>query len=90
MAIVNKEIKIASELSDVLVLVEELIVDVKAGKDIGAIVSENLPLLIAAIGGADQIPVELKADMKVALETVGLHVGSLAAALLAPAPSGAV
>lgn len=82
MAVEKKEIEYAKELGDVMVLVVELVKDIKAGKDVGAITSENLPHLINAIQGADQIPAEAKASREVALQTMGLHTGELAGVLI--------
>lgn len=84
MAIEKKEVEYTKELDDAMVLIVELIKDIKAGKEPGMIAAENLPNLMSAIGGADQIGGEVSASMSVALQTVGYRTGELAAALIAP------
>jgi len=80
MALVKKEVEIAKEADDVLALVVELVKDLKAGKDIAAIGAENLPLLLQAVAGLDQVGAEL-ADKQAVATTVSLRVAELVAAL---------
>lgn len=90
MAIQKKEVEYAKEIGDVMVLIVELVKDVKAKKAMSELMSENLPHLINAIGGVDQVPAEIAEHKVVALQTVGLHIGELAAAILAEAPAAPV
>ncbi|TXG77621.1 hypothetical protein E6Q11_02510 [Candidatus Dojkabacteria bacterium] len=83
MGIEKKEVEYAKELDDVLVLMIELAKDIKAGKDVALIASENLPGLMAAFSGADQIAAELKANPAVVSQTVGMRMGELAGVFLA-------
>lgn len=78
MAIEQKQVEYAKEVDDVLVLLVELVKDVKAKKDLGAIAAENLPNLMAAITGADQVGAEVQANKAVVLQTVGHRLGDLA------------
>lgn len=82
MAIENKQVQIAKEIDDVLLLLVEVAKDIKAGKDAAAIAAENLPNLINAIGGIDQAKAELEANKAVVMQTVGMRVGELASALV--------
>lgn len=86
MAIEKKEVSYAKELDDCMVLVVELIKDIKAKKGVSELMSENLGNLIAAIGGIDQVAGELESNKEVALETIGFRVGELSNALLAKSP----
>jgi hypothetical protein len=89
MAIETKQIEYAKETGDVMVAVIELVKDIKAGKSLAELGAENLTNLIAAVSGADQIPAEATHRAAI-LQTIGLHTGQLADALLpsaaAPAP----
>ncbi len=86
MAIVKKEIDYAKELGDCMVLVVELVKDIKAKKSLSEIAGENLANLIAAIDGIDGASAEMKDHKEAAIATLGFHVGELAGALMAPAP----
>lgn len=77
-----KQVQIAKELDDVLSLVVELVKDLKAKKGIAELASENLPGLMAAMSGIDQVGDELKLNRKEAVQTVALKVSELVEALL--------
>jgi hypothetical protein len=77
----KKEIEFAKELDDVLVLVIELIKDIKAKKSAAQIGTENIPLLMTAIGNIDQLPEEAK-NKPVVLSTIGYRAGELAASFV--------
>lgn len=81
MGIQQKQIDYAKEVDDVLVLVVELVKDIKAKKDMAALAAENLPNLMNAIGGLDQVGDEFK-NKQVVLSTVGYRVGELSGALI--------
>ncbi len=83
MAVQKKEVEYSKEIDDVLVLVVELVKDIKAKKGAAELAAENLANLMNAVGGADQIPAEAKASLAVALQTAGYRSGELVAALLA-------
>jgi hypothetical protein len=80
MGIETKQIEFTKEIDDALVLVVELVKDIKAGKGAAEIAAENLPNLMNAIGSADQIPEEAKSGI-VTAQTVGYRMGELVAAL---------
>ena len=82
MAIEKKEIQYAKELDDVMSLVVNLVADIKAKKDVSAIASENLPLLVKAIEGINAIPQEYAGDKKAFFETVGIGLGGLVGVLI--------
>lgn len=82
MALAKKEVEYAKEVDDVLVLVVELVKDLKAGKDVAAVGMENLPLLLQAVSGLEQVGEELTHKQAVAM-TVSLRVGDLVAAFTA-------
>lgn len=78
----SKPVEYAKELDDALALVVELIKDIKAKKSAAEIASENIPLLMNALSGADQISDELKANKVAAFNAVSLRIGELVSALL--------
>ena len=78
----KREVEYAKEVDDVLKLVVELVADLRAKKSISDVAAENLPGLMEALNGMDQVDDELKESRKVVLETVGYRVGSLTDAVL--------
>jgi hypothetical protein len=82
MGLEKREIQITKEIDDAMALVCELAKDIKEGKDISAITSENLPLLVNAINGIDQVDDEMKMHRKEAIQTILLRAGDLADAFL--------
>ena len=60
--LIKKEVEVPKEASEVLDLVVELVADIKAGKDAGAITGENIPGLMKAIDGFEKIADEVKHD----------------------------
>ena len=82
--IVDKQVKTAKELDDVLVLVLGVVRAAKAGKKPQEIASAEVGALIAAISGAENIPAEYAENPGVALATAGARLGELVAILIAP------
>lgn len=82
MAIVKKEIDYAKELGDVGVLLEGLIRDIRAKKDAGQIAAGNLQKLIDVIQGVELLDDEVRENRRVALQTLGLHLGDIVDAVL--------
>ena len=70
----NKEVKIAKQLDEVMVLVEQLVETIKNKGDYSAL----LPALIDAVSNVDEIPVEFKADMFACIDTVLLSATKIA------------
>lgn len=64
MATVKKELEVGKELSEVIDAVADLLEDILAKKEIGLIAAENLPSLMTAVDGYDQLAVELKGDKR--------------------------
>lgn len=60
MNLVKKELEVPKELNDVAVLIVALVEDLVAKKDLATISSENLPLLMAAVQGFENMGEELK------------------------------
>lgn len=61
MILVDQVVKLPKELSEVKFCLVELVADIAAKKDLALIVSENLPNLIKAVEGFDQMAEEIKA-----------------------------
>ncbi len=78
----TRTIQFAKEADDVLIFVIELIKDLKAKKGLPEIAAENLPNLMQAMSGLDQIEGETSADRTVVAQTVGYRIGELTTALL--------
>lgn len=92
-AIVKREIVVAKEIDEVMVFLEAVLVDAKAGKSAQEIGAGNLTKFLAAVQGLDQVDDEVKANRKAALQTIGMHMGTIADLLLSPsaaAPQGGV
>lgn len=80
--LVDVTVKVPKEFNDVRVALVELVKDVKAGKDVGTIAAENLPTLLAAIAGADQIPTEFREELAKSTAAAGLLGGEVVGAFL--------
>lgn len=74
------KVEVPKELNDCLVMLVELVKDIKDKKELAVIVSENLPNLIAAIDGAQKIPEELKGPG--VYKAAGLFAGEIVEALV--------
>lgn len=70
------------ELNEVRIALVELIRDIKAGKDVGTLVAENLATLMTAVGGIDKLPEEFKTQLRASLETTGHMGGEITGVLL--------
>lgn len=94
MGLQKREEEYAKELDDVGYALVELVKDIKAKKPVAEIAGENLPNLMNALNGMDQLDDELDQHRAVALRTLGAHLGGLVDALLpekvaAPVPPAA-
>ena len=78
--IIKKEIMIAKELDDVMVLFVELVKTIKNKGDYTSLLDE----LIGAINGADEILVEVKENLKASIDTVMLRANDIAEVFYAP------
>jgi hypothetical protein len=78
----SKQVEYAKELDDALALVVELVKDLKAKKSVTEIAAENLPNLMSAFAGIEQVGAELAANKAVVFQTVGYRTGELAGALI--------
>lgn len=74
MAIENTEIKIASQLNDVMVLIAKLVEVIKNKGDYTSLIAD----LMVAINGVEEIPAEFKADMFACIDTVLLSATQIA------------
>lgn len=57
---VKVEMEVGKESKDVADALHDLIEDIKAGKDVGAIATENLPGIMSAVNGYDKLDDEMK------------------------------
>jgi phosphoglycerate dehydrogenase-like enzyme len=80
--IAKKEVEYAKEIDDVMVMIIELVKDLKAKKGVAELAAENLPNLMNAMSGLDQLDEELAASKSVAMSTIGFRVGELAGELV--------
>lgn len=82
MSIQDVQVKQSKAIADAGDLLVKLLVDIKAKKDMGAIVSDVLQPLVAVVGEVGDFKADLDADRKSALSTLGSKMGELADALL--------
>ena len=59
MDVLSRELEVGKETTEIFEGLAELIKDIKAGKEVGVIATENLPALITMIDGYDKIKDEL-------------------------------
>lgn len=78
----TKQVQYAKELDDALALVVTVVQQLRAGKSAADIISQDIPLLVNAISGLDQVDAELQANFEVAVATIGGRFGELVAAFL--------
>lgn len=77
---VNLSIDVPKEMNDVRIALVELIEDIKAGKSITDIAAENLPNVMKAVEGFDQLDDEAKTEQ--AYDCYGLTASGIAKALM--------
>ena len=77
MGIESKSVDYAKELDELLFAMEELLKDVKDGKDVSAIAAENLPNVIAAVDKMDQVDDERRSDKDAWYATAGYRLGKI-------------
>ena len=82
MGIEKRSVDFAKETDDVMVLLAQLVRDIRAGKSPGDIASTNVGNLVTALAGVDQVQGEVELHRKVALETIGYRLGDLTDAIL--------
>lgn len=82
MGVVTKQVDIAKEVDDVLSLVVHLVKEIKAGKDVGAIVAGSVQPLIEAVSGVDQVAGELQANRRAAYNSASLRLAEMVDVLL--------
>lgn len=82
MAIQDIQVKRAKEVDDVAKLLVDLVYDLRAKKDVSALMAENVAGLMAALADVDQVDDELRANRQVALATLGARLGELFDAIL--------
>ena len=78
----DRNIKVAKEIDDVMLILPSLIRAIRAGKPVAEIVATEFANLISAVQGADQVSAELATERKVALQTIGYRSGELVDAFL--------
>ena len=82
MAAENTQVLIAKEVDDVMELLVSIVKDLKEKKELSDLLGHNLPLLMEAIAGVDQLDEEFKNERGPALAAVGLRLGELTDVLL--------
>lgn len=60
MEIVKRELEVGKDSIEIAEGLKELILDIRAGKDIAAITAENLPSLITMVDGYENLSAEMK------------------------------
>ncbi len=80
--LIKKEVDIAKEADEVMEAVVSIVKDLKAGKTIQEVGAGNLPKILAAVQGIDQLDDEMAQNKGVVLATIGYRSGELAGALL--------
>jgi len=78
----SKTVEYAKEIDDCAVLLVKLVSDIKAGKPLQEVGSGAVAPLVDALAGVDQVGEEVKANRKVALQTIGYRTGELTDAIL--------
>ena len=69
---VNSELQVPKESKEILDALFDLYEDIKAGKNVGEITSENLTGLFAAVNGYEQLGEELKSSKRSDLMAYGV------------------
>lgn len=83
---VEKVLVVGKESSEVVDALHELIKDIKAGKSITEISAENLPGLMTAVSGYEDIDDEMKgAERNATIAYAGYKIGDALAPYEAPA-----
>lgn len=77
MELVKLEVSVPKELNDVRLFVVELLKDIKAGKDRGAILAENMPNLFVAVEGVSTMSEEVKQESAKSAVLAGLMGGEI-------------
>ncbi len=80
--LVEKTLKCGKESSEVFDALRDLVVDIRAGKKVAIIAAENLPGLMTAIDGYEQLGAEAKHESRTA--TLGYGVAQIGGAMDAP------
>lgn len=61
---VKKELVVGKESSEVIDAIAELVRDIRAGKDVAVIASENLASLVGAVEGYEKIGGEVSGELR--------------------------
>lgn len=80
--IIEKNLAIAKEVDDVALLLVSIVQDIRAGKPLSDIATNNVAKLMDALAGVDQLGNEVKENRKVVLASIGYRTGELADAIL--------
>lgn len=82
MAIEKRQVEYAKEIDDVAVLLVDIVRKAREGVDPATIASGSITNLVTALSGVDQLDDEVRANRKVALQTIGYRTGDLTDAIL--------
>lgn len=80
--LVDTTVKEPKEMKDIRISLRELLIDIRKGKSIGAISAENLPGLMAAVEGYEQLGDEAKTAES--NNSIGLMSGDISYAIRTP------
>ena len=80
MKTIKRELQVGKESTEIFEGLSELIKDIKAGKDVAIIATENLPSLVTMVDGYDKVSGEMSAKERNATIAHGLYVLSEALA----------
>lgn len=79
--LVPETLQLPKEMNEIRTAIRELVADIKAGKEVGALAGENLQNLIVAVEGFDKLDEEAKSQESYAV--YGLLASDLAKILSA-------
>ena len=80
--IIEKQVKVAKEVDDVMILIVKLVQEIKASKDIAKIAANCLPDLLVAIDGISDVTQEWAEDKGAVISTVLSGASGIANVLL--------
>ena len=84
--LVDEIVKVPKELNEVRKALVAVIGDIKQGKDVAEIAAGNFNLLVAAVGGIDQLDDEVKAELAASVAAAGLLTADIIGVLV-PKPA---
>lgn len=90
MAKIAITVQVEKETHDVGLLVSQLIIDLKNKKPLAEIGATNLPALMSAVDGVQQIPAEFSEDLAASMKAILNPISDAVAALMKKDPAAPV